>query len=33
MKLIAIDTATERCSVALLLDERIIEREIGRAHV
>jgi tRNA threonylcarbamoyladenosine biosynthesis protein TsaB len=34
MKLIAIDTATERCSVALLLDDRIIERasETPRAH-
>jgi tRNA threonylcarbamoyladenosine biosynthesis protein TsaB len=34
MKLLAIDTATERCSVALLLDDRIIERamETPRGH-
>lgn len=34
MKLIAIDTATERCSVALLIDERIVERaaETPRGH-
>jgi tRNA threonylcarbamoyladenosine biosynthesis protein TsaB len=34
MKLIAIDTATERCSVALLIDERVIERatETPRGH-
>lgn len=34
MKLLAIDTATERCSVALLVDERVIERamETPRGH-
>ncbi len=34
MKLLAIDTATERCSVALLVDERIAERatETPRGH-
>jgi len=34
MKLLAIDTATERCSVALLLDDRVIERasETPRGH-
>jgi tRNA threonylcarbamoyladenosine biosynthesis protein TsaB len=34
MKLLALDTATERCSVALLIDERIIERatETQRGH-
>jgi tRNA threonylcarbamoyladenosine biosynthesis protein TsaB len=34
MKLLAIDTATETCSVALLLDDRIIERatETQRGH-
>lgn len=34
MKLLALDTATERCSVALLVDERIIERaaETPRGH-
>jgi tRNA threonylcarbamoyladenosine biosynthesis protein TsaB len=34
MKLLAIDTATERCSVALLIDERIVERatETPRGH-
>ena len=34
MKLIAIDTATERCSVALLIDGRIVERaaETPRGH-
>jgi tRNA threonylcarbamoyladenosine biosynthesis protein TsaB len=34
MKLLAIDTATERCSVALLLDGRIIERiaDTPRGH-
>jgi tRNA threonylcarbamoyladenosine biosynthesis protein TsaB len=34
MKLLAIDTATERCSVALLIDERVIERatETPRGH-
>jgi tRNA threonylcarbamoyladenosine biosynthesis protein TsaB len=34
MKLLAIDTATERCSVALLVDEHVIERaaETPRGH-
>jgi tRNA threonylcarbamoyladenosine biosynthesis protein TsaB len=34
MKLLAIDTATERCSVALIVDERVIERaaETPRGH-
>ena len=34
MKLLAIDTATERCSVALLIDEHIVERatETPRGH-
>ena len=34
MKLLAIDTATERCSVALLIDDRVIERavETPRGH-
>jgi tRNA threonylcarbamoyladenosine biosynthesis protein TsaB len=34
MKLLAIDTATERCSVALLIDDRIVERatETPRGH-
>lgn len=34
MKLLAIDTATERCSVALLVDQRVIERatETPRGH-
>lgn len=34
MKLLAIDTATERCSVALLVDGRIVERaaETPRGH-
>jgi len=34
MKLLAIDTATERCSVALLIDERVVERasETPRGH-
>jgi tRNA threonylcarbamoyladenosine biosynthesis protein TsaB len=34
MKLLAIDTATERCSVALLIDQRIVERstETPRGH-
>jgi tRNA threonylcarbamoyladenosine biosynthesis protein TsaB len=34
MKLLAIDTATETCSVALLIDDRMIERatETQRGH-
>lgn len=34
MKLLALDTATERCSVALLIDDRVIERatETPRGH-
>lgn len=34
MKLLAVDTATERCSVALMIDDRIIERatETPRGH-
>lgn len=34
MRLLALDTATERCSVALLLEDRIIERavETARGH-
>ncbi len=34
MKLLALDTATERCSVALLIDDRIVERatETPRGH-
>lgn len=32
MRILALDTATERCSVALLLDERIIERAIQTAR-
>jgi tRNA threonylcarbamoyladenosine biosynthesis protein TsaB len=34
MKVLAIDTATERCSVALLIDERIVERatQTQRGH-
>ena len=34
MKLLALDTATERCSVALLVDERVIDRaaETPRGH-
>lgn len=34
MKLLALDTATEQCSVALLLEQRLIERKLqtARAH-